>query len=152
MTFVLSLITQIENHPTKTRYRESTAAENACCNYAHSWMMTFSSLARFMGKVKRFIPRLSFLVSFLSGDQIAYTSFTFLGQDQSSSASWDDCGPVFPDELSVSSFSSVIGSHTMPGQYSPFRLRWVKPVVCCLGVTCHLLFGRMTGVFYAPLQ
>ena len=37
---------------------------------------------------------------------------------------------------------SLIGSHTMPGQHSPFSLLLVKSVYMCLGVTCHLLFWQ----------
>ena len=45
------------------------------------------------------------------------------------SASWDDCGRMFPDELPVSSFSSVMGSHPMPRQHS-------QPIPTSLGQGC----------------
>ena len=64
-----------------------------------------------------------------------------------------ECSYVFPDELRVSSFSSVIGSHTMPAQNS-------QPTPTSLGHGCMRVWvqpatytsDRMTGVFYVPLR
>ena len=52
------------------------------------------------------------------------------GSVHSSSASWDDCGPMFPDKLRVNSFPDSFPTLCLDsGIVSPLRLRWVK-VVC----------------------
>ena len=71
------------------------------------------------------------------------------GSVHSGSASWDDCGRVFNDELIVSSSSTVIGSHTMPGQYSqPTPTSFESRVYTRLTVTCGLhLSAEWPGSF-----
>ena len=64
----------------------------------------FSSLARILGEGWTIYspPALFIIIFFKVEISLAFHS-----------ASWDDCGRVFPDELRVSSFSSVVGSHTV---------------------------------------
>ena len=49
-------------------------------------LLAFSSLAKILGEVCRFICRLRFFVVVINGDRLAHTSSTFLGQDQSTMA------------------------------------------------------------------
>ena len=74
------------------------------------------------------------------------------GSVHSGSASWDDCGRMFPDKLCLSSFPDRF--HTLclnNGIVSPLRLRWVKGVCVFQFKLPPALFARMTGVFYKPL-
>ena len=54
--------------------------------------------------------------------------FFMPGSVHSGSASWDDCGRMFPDKLRVSCFR--IGAHTMPGQ------RHSQPIPISFGQGC----------------
>ena len=72
------------------------------------------------------------------------------GSVHNGSASWNDCGWAFPDKLQSCMWARfLIDSHAMPGQ------RHSQPTPTstgqgCMYATCT--FGRMTGVFYMPLQ
>ena len=71
------------------------------------------------------------------------------GSVHSGSASWDDCGQVFPVELCVWAHF-LIGSHTMPAQHhsrpTPTWYLVGSRVYACLNITCHLHFCIMTRV------
>ena len=89
----------------------------------------------------RFLPA---LFIFLSGASSHLSIPLFRpGSVHNGSVSGDDSDHVFPDELNVSSFSSVIGSHSMLGKHSQPTLTLPGPGhMCVLGVTCHLHFWQ----------
>ena len=60
----------------------------------------------------------------------------------SGSASWDDCGWVFPDELRVSSFPDTFPHYAWTAAQSAHSDFVGLRVYACLGVTCHLHFGQ----------
>ena len=59
------------------------------------------------------------------------------GSVHNDSASRDDCGQAFSDELRVSSFS-LKGSHIMPGQHG-------RPTLTSLGQVCMRHFWQNDG-------
>ena len=85
------------------------------------WWWLFPRLWGFGENVRPFITRLRFFFFFLSlfSFRMEISSRTLIpllrpGSVNSVSASWDDCGRMFPGELRVSTFR--IGSLTMPRQ------------------------------------
>ena len=87
-----------------------------CTQHFQGWhilVVAFSSLARILGNVRSFVPRLCFFffffVLFCLFVEVEFSSREliplFMPESvHSGSASWNDCGRVFPDELRVSSF------------------------------------------------
>ena len=63
------------------------------------------------------------------------------GSSHNGSASWDNSGRVFPDELCVSSFPDRFPRYAWPSALYPFQLHWIK-FLACLDVTCHLHFWQ----------
>ena len=63
------------------------------------------------------------------------------GSVHSGSASWDDCGWMFPDKLGVSLFPDRFPHYAWTAAgldvVRPLQLHWAK-VYACVGVTCHL--------------
>ena len=106
----------------------------------------FSSHARIWGECLT-IPSLPALFSSFFFFTVKIRSCTLnplfrLGSIHSGSASWDDCGRVFPDELHVSSF---------PDRFPHYACTAAKPAnfhfigsrtYVCLGVTCHSHFWQ----------
>ena len=107
-------------------------------------MVALSSLARIFGEGSKIhSPHALFLFLFFKAGISSHTPIPLFkqGSVHSSSASWDDCGKVFPDELHVSLFSSVIGSNTLPGQHCQPNHAGTR-IYARLGVTCHLHFRQ----------
>ena len=62
------------------------------------------------------------------------------GSVHSSSASWDDCGRMFPDTMRVSSLSDTLPHYAWTAAKSAHSDIVGSRVYVCLGVTCHLHF------------
>ena len=69
-------------------------------------MTAFSSLRQFLKKVRRFIPHQHLKRGFLLAEINLHTLIPLFmpGSVHSVSASWDNCGWMFSDELHVSLF------------------------------------------------
>ena len=72
------------------------------------------------------------------------TFFPFIwpGSVHSGSASWDDCGKMFPDELCVSSFPDRLQHCASTVALSAHSNFFGSGVYAYLGVTCHLHFWQ----------
>ena len=73
------------------------------------------------------------------------------GSVHNGSAGWDNCGWMFPDQLRVSSLPDRFSYYTWTTAESAHSDFVGSRVHVSLGVTCHLHFGRMIGVFYMQL-
>ena len=97
-------------------------------------------------------PTCAFFIFFLL--KISFSTLIALFRPESvhsDSASWDGCDRVFPDELHVSLSPGRFPHYAWTAAQSARSDFVASRVFACLGVTCHLHFGRMTGVFYVPL-
>ena len=81
-------------------------------------LLAFSSLAKILGEVCRFICRLRFFVVVINGDRLAHTSSTFLGQDQSTMARRAETTVAECFLTSCVSWISLIDSHTVHEQHN----------------------------------
>ena len=90
------------------------------------------------------IPCLHFFFSlFLEISLHAPVPLFRLGSVHSGSASWNNCGQVFPNELHVGSFPwLVVGSHSMPGQNSQPTFTSLGQGHAYLSVTCRQHFWQ----------
>ena len=68
--------------------------------------------------------------------------FCMPGSVRSSSASWDDCGRMFPDKLRVSSFPSRFPHYSWTAALSAHSDFVGSRMYACLCVTCHLLLWQ----------
>ena len=87
----------------------------------------FLACEDFWENVRQFIPRLRFFFLFFFKVEISSCTLISLfrpGLVHSDSASWDDCGRIFPKELHLSPFPGPLCLDS--GIASPLRLRWVK--------------------------
>ena len=81
---------------------------------------------------------------FLSGDKVAHTNIPLFrpGSVHSGSASWDDCGQVFLDELRVSLFPDRFPHYASTAAQSAHSDCAGSRVCACLGVICNLHFWQ----------
>ena len=117
-------------------------------------MVAFSSLARIWGETLTihsqpalvFVLLLFFVVVFF---EVEISSCTLIplfmpGSVHSGSASWNNCGRIFPNKLPVSSFLDKVPALCLDSsRTSSIRLCWVKGAC---------MFSRMTGILRTPLQ
>ena len=116
------------------------------------WWWLFPGMRGFWGKVTiRSPPALFFFFKVETSSRIRIPLF-IPGSVHSGSASWDDCGRVFPDELRVSSFHDRFPYYGWTTMWSALSDFFGLRVYACLGIACHCTFSRMTRVFYVPLQ
>ena len=64
------------------------------------------------------------------------------GSSHNGSASWDNSGRVFPDELCVSSFPFRFPHYAWPAALLTHSDFVGSRVYACLGITCHLHFWQ----------
>ena len=117
-------------------------------------VLAFSSLARILGECSTIQSPPAFFKFFFKVEISSHTLSPLFRPESvhSGSASWEDCGKVFPDELRVNLFPDRF--HTTPGQ------RYSQPTPTSLGQGCMrvyvqpatCIFGRMTEVFYVTLR
>ena len=100
-------------------------------------MVAFPCERGFEENVQPFIPSLCFFFFKLEIRSCTLIPLFMPESVHTGSASWNNCGQVFPDKLHVSSFPNRF-PHYPCGTVSPLWLCWVKD----LGVTCHLHFWQ----------
>ena len=110
------------------------------------WWWLFPRLREFWRMFDSSFPACGFFVVVVFFEA-AISSSTLIslfrpGSVRSSSASWDDCGLLFPDDLRGELLSwSVLTLCLDSGIVSPLQLRWVKGV-CVFRLTCYLHFRQ----------
>ena len=105
-------------------------------------MVAYSSRARMIvgdGSTNHSRLRLFFFF-FFKWRQFARTISTLLGQRwvHSGSASWDDCGRAFPDDLCVGPFCWWVPTLSLNNMVSPLRFSLDQRLYACLAVAYHL--------------
>ena len=112
--------------------RDGDTAQLVVCQAGMLVVAAFSLLAWILGgRFNNSFPTCAFYFFFFKVEISLHPPIPLFrpGSVHSGSASWDDCGQVFPDELRVNLFSLVINSPTMPGQHS-------QPTPTLLGQGC----------------
>ena len=110
-------------------------------------MMSLSSLVRIWGECLTIhsMPVFFFLF-FFKVEISSHASIPLFvpGSVHLGSASWDDCGQMYPEELHVSCFWQVPTLCPDSGIVSSLRPCWVKGtyIRVCLVVTCYLHFWQ----------
>ena len=106
-------------------------------------IVAFSSHVRILGECSTNPgPRLFFVCLFQVEISVhILIPFFMPGSVRSGSASWDDCGQMFPDKLQESLFPNWFPHYAWTTAVSPHRLCWVKGV-CVFGLICHLHFWQ----------
>ena len=122
------------------RYNTTKLGWFSCLPSIRVVLVAFCSLPRIWGEYSTLHspPALFFNWRFSSRTLIP---LFMPGSVHSGSASWDDCGWVFPDELLVSSFLHGFPHYAwIAAAHSDFV---VSRVYACVGVTCHLQFWEI---------
>ena len=113
-------------------------------------LVAFYSLARIFGRMSNHsFPACTFFSSFFLffffTVEISLRTFIPLfmpGSVHSGSASWNDCGQMFPDRLLVSSFSLKFPHYTWTVTYWAHSDFVGSGMYTCIGLTCHLHFWQ----------
>ena len=89
-----------------------------------------------------FNPRLHFFFFKVEISSCTLIPLFRSGSSHNGSASWDNSGRVFPDELCVSSFPFRFPHYSWPAALSTHSDFVGSRVYACLGITCHLHFWQ----------
>ena len=107
------------------------------------WWWLFPCVRKFWENVRQFIPRLCYF--FFCKVEMRSRTLIPLRRPKSvhsGSASWDDCGRVFPDELRVSLFPDRFPRYAYIAAWSAHPDFVGSRVYACLGVLCHRHFWQ----------
>ena len=117
------------------------SSKTRCCSRGGG----FSSLERILRECSTILsPPVLFLLLFFKVEISSRTLIPLLrpGPVHSGSASWDDCGRMFPDKLRVSSFHDRFQHNAWTAALSAHSDFVGSRVYACLGVTGHLHFWQ----------
>ena len=106
------------------------------------WWWLFPCVRGFWENDRQFIPCLRFFLFKVEMSSRTLIPLFRPGSVHRGSASWDDCGRLFPDELRVSAFSDRFPRYAWASTLSAHSDFVGSKLYACLDVTCHLQFWQ----------